>query len=109
MYVTGFERGVRPIGILIDQHDIVQPLGARELPEKAGGIAALRLAQRVRNGAIEHLVHQRRLARTGDAGDADQHAQRNLDIHAAQVVNRVRRGERAFRGPARVAAWVPES
>ena len=38
--------------------------------------------------AAQRGVHQRALARPGDAGDDDEHAEREVDVHVAQVVLR---------------------
>jgi hypothetical protein len=73
-------------GRLIDQHHVVEALDAGEGFEDAGGVGAIALAQRARHGAIEHLMHQRGLARAGDAGDGHQHSQRNFDVEPVQVV-----------------------
>ena len=35
---------------------------------------------------INHVVHQRRFAGAGNAGDRDHHVQRNGDVDALQVV-----------------------
>src|SRR5580704_3874293 len=71
-------------GILVDKNDVVEPLGAGELPVETCWVAALGLAERMRDGAIQNLVNQRGFAGAGDAGDADQQAERDLDIDAAE-------------------------
>ena len=71
---------------LIHQHHVVQPLHAAQRSENPGGIAAIGLAQRPRHRAIQHLVHQRGFARSGDAGDRNQHPQRNLHVQSVQIV-----------------------
>ena len=50
---------------------------------RAGG---LRAVQSPRQGVIQHLVHERRLARPADARDGDEAAERNLHVDVAQVV-----------------------
>ena len=37
-------------------------------------------------GPVQHLVHQRALARPGDAGHGDERPERELHVHVAQVV-----------------------
>ena len=44
--------------------------------------AALRALDR----RVEHVVHERRLARSADAGDARQRVQRNRDVDVLEVV-----------------------
>ena len=47
---------------------------------------AIPVTLRALQRGIQHVVHERRLARTADAGDAGQRVQRNLDVDALQVV-----------------------
>ena len=44
------------------------------------------LVEPVRERLVEDLVHERRLARAGDAGDGDELADRDLDVDPLQVV-----------------------
>src|SRR6185503_17886418 len=56
-----------------------------------GALVALvgdRLAQRARHQLDQHLAHERRLARAGNAGDAREDAEREIDIDAGEVVAR---------------------
>ena len=48
--------------------------------------ARLGAVQAVGHGLVEHLVDQRRLARAGHAGDRGERAQRDLGVHALEVV-----------------------
>ena len=71
---------------LIDHHHLVDLVRAdrascrrRALPRSAGLLRARRFP-------IEHVVHERALARAGNAGDAGEDAERKLDIDFAQVV-----------------------
>ena len=70
--------------VLVDHDHIVDQLGAGkagELPGRLGGLAAV-LQQR----RVQHVLHQRRLARAGDAGDAHQPLQRDAHVDVLQVV-----------------------
>jgi hypothetical protein len=89
-------------GRLIHQHHVVDALDAGQGFVDAGGVRAVALAQRPRHRAIEHLMHQRGLARAGDAGDGHQHSQRNFHIEAVEVVGRGAAQDQAF--PARRTA-----
>ena len=84
VYVAGFERGVRPIG----DWSIWITLSICSIPSIDAVRARLvgRAVQLARQRAIEDLVDQRRLARAADAGDGDQHAERNLDVDVLEVV-----------------------
>ena len=59
-------------------------LRARHLPVLAG--SHLRPVQAVRDGPEQDLVHERGLARAGDAGHAAEHSERELDVDLLQVV-----------------------
>ena len=82
---------------LVDVDDLVDLVEAADAPVRAG--ALLGPVQPVGHRLVEHLVHQRRLARPGDPGDRAQHAQRHLHVDVAQVV---------LRGPLHlhVARWA---
>ena len=45
-----------------------------------------RLALGAQQRRVQDVLHQRRLARSGDAGDAHQTMQRNRDVDALQIV-----------------------
>ena len=51
-----------------------------------GAGAQLRLVQAVRDGVVERLVDQRPLARAGDAGDAAEDPERDVDVDVLEVV-----------------------
>ena len=76
---------------LIDEHDVGDELGAFELAVRAD--AAVPVALRALQRRVEHVVHERALARAADAGHARQHAERDLDVDVLQVV--LRRAEHA--------------
>jgi hypothetical protein len=69
---------------LVDEHDVGDVLEPFELAERADALvpAALRALDR----RVEHVVHERRLARSADAGDARQRVQRDRDVDVLQVV-----------------------
>ena len=69
---------------LIDQHDVGDVLESLELAERAD--APIPVALRALDRGVEHVVHERRLARAADAGHAGQRVQRNLDVDVLQVV-----------------------
>ena len=75
-------------GGLVDEHDLAERLVAlederRELEIVFGGNAGF-----FRREMRQHVVHQRRFSRTGNAADADERAHRELRREAAQVVRR---------------------
>ncbi len=63
---------------LVDHHDVVDELRALERPMRARRLG--RLAVRAPQARVQHVLHQRGLARTRHARDADQASQRNLDV-----------------------------
>ena len=73
---------------LVDEHHLVDEVGAAERPVRARSFRGPALGAQQRR--MQHVLHQRRLARSRDAGDADQAVQRNRDVDALQIV---------FRGP----------
>ena len=84
MYVAGFERGVRPIGdwsMAISLSRCSSPSIRSCLPGVA--FAAVEIAAQ---GFDQNVVDQRALARAGHAGDADERAQRNLDVDVLEIV-----------------------
>ena len=86
VYVAGFERGVRPIG----DWSISITLSNASIPSTPVVRARLdaRPVEPVRERLVDDLVHERRLAGAGDAGDADELADRELDVDLLQVVLR---------------------
>ena len=69
---------------LVDVHDLVDPLGALDAIVSARSI--LRPVQHRGEGAVENVVHERRLARSRDTGHAGEGPERDLHRHALQVV-----------------------
>ena len=93
MYVAGFERGVRPIGdwsMAISLSRCSSPSIRSCSPGCA--VAAVQIAAQ---GLDQDVVDQRALARAGNAGDADERAQRNLDVDVLEIVVRARRRSRS--------------
>ena len=83
--MAGFERGVRPIGVW----SISITLSKQSIPD---AVVLARLdahpVEPVGKRLVDDLVHERRLARARDARDADELADRELDVDALQVVLR---------------------
>ncbi|EDT04028.1 hypothetical protein BamIOP4010DRAFT_2429 [Burkholderia ambifaria IOP40-10] len=79
---------IRPRGLadrrLIDEHDVADLVGARQLAERARRFCGLAVVARHRR--IEHVLQQRRLAGTRYPRHAHEPLQRNLDRHVAQIV-----------------------
>jgi len=71
---------------LVDHHDFAHEIRTFERMVSARGLG--RLAVRAAQGRVEHVLHQRRLARTRYARYADQSSQRNLDVEVLEVVFR---------------------
>ena len=98
-YVTGFERGDLPIGLWSMQHDVVDRLEAGERVVRADASrrgAAWRECSPVScvsSARMQHVVHERALARSRDAGDGGDGAERDADVDALEVVL-ARAGER---------------
>ena len=71
-------------GRLVDVDDLVDVLDALDIvvlaPHGAGAV------ELVGEAAIEDLLHEGGLAGTGDAGEADEHAQGDGDIYVLEVV-----------------------
>src|SRR5690606_8328581 len=105
-------RRVAPRGLadrgLVDEHDVVDPVLAEQPRVLAGRFG--RLAPGLEQGGQQHVLHQGGLAAARHAGDADQPAERELDIDAAQVVgagalhDEPRRGARDGATPTRLDA-----
>ena len=88
---------------LVDEHDVGDELGAFELAVRAD--AAIPVALRALQRRVDHVVHERALARAADAGDAGQHAERDLDVDVLEVV--LRGAENAHALVGRLAAGWP--
>ena len=84
--MAGFERGVRPIGRLVDVDHLVEHLDAFDVHVVARLDA--HLVEPVRERLVDDLVDERRLARARDPGDADELPDRELDVDPLQVVLR---------------------
>ena len=69
---------------LIDQHHVAHELVAFEPLVRAD--LAIPIALGALQRRVEHVVHERRLARSADAGDAGQRVERDLDVDALEVV-----------------------
>ena len=76
-------RGVRPIG----RWSISITLSKTSMPSTPRVRARLhaRAVEPVRERLVDDLVHERRLARARDAGDADELAERELDVDALRL------------------------
>ncbi len=79
---------------LIDERDVGQTVEASQLV--AGSRLDVDDAARPLVGAVEDVLHQRRLAGARHAGDGDQRVERELDVDAGEVVR-----ARAANGDAR--------
>ena len=71
-------------GRLVHEHRIGQPVGAQQLAMRPGRLGGL--AEVARQGGVQHVLHQRALARARDPGHADQALQREGHGHVLQVV-----------------------
>ena len=71
---------------LVDRDDLVELVEAVDPPVRARPLP--RPVQPVGDRLVEHLVDERRLARARHAGDAAEHAERDLDVDVLQVVLR---------------------
>ena len=71
---------------LIDEDDVADVFEPLEPAE--GADASIPVALRPLDGGVEHVVHERRLARPAHAGHARQRVERNGDIDVLQVVLR---------------------
>ena len=69
---------------LVDEHDLVDEIGAAKLAVRARRLG--RLALRLPERGVQDVLHQRRLAGAGHAGHADEAVQREGDVDALQVV-----------------------
>jgi hypothetical protein len=82
--VAGLERGVRPIGDLVDVDDLVKVFNALNGLVRCGFV--VRAVELACYCGVQGVVDQRGLARAGYAGDAGEQTDRKLHTHAAQVV-----------------------
>jgi hypothetical protein len=69
---------------LVDKHRIREQLGAEQPLEGTRCLGGL--AEVARQRRVQHVLHQRTLARAADPRDADQAVERQLQRHALQVV-----------------------
>ena len=101
VYVAGFERGVRPIGLWSMSMTLSKHVDAVD----AVVIARLRphLVEPVRERLVEDLVDEGGLARAGDAGHGDEAPDREVDVDALEVVHR----RAAHREPAALVVVAP--
>ena len=85
--MTGFERGVRPMGDWSTSTTSLRNVRRRRASRKVvGDVAAVALAERLQQSAIEDVVDERGFAGAGDAGDAAEQAERDLDVDAVKIV-----------------------
>ena len=69
---------------LVHQDDICDVFESLQLAKRAD--PPVPVALRALDGRVQHVVDERRLAGTADAGDAGQRIQRDVDIDVLQVV-----------------------
>ena len=69
---------------LVDHRHLGDVLHAAQGLVLAGGLGGFPLV--LAQGGVEHVLHQGRLARSRDAGDADQAVERKSDVEVFQVV-----------------------
>ena len=77
-------------GRLVDEDDVVEVLRAGELAVEVRGLGlagAGFAVERLHQRAVEDLVDERGFAGAGDAGDAAEQVEGDLDVDAAQVVD----------------------
>ena len=82
--MAGFERGVRPIGLWSTLITLSKNSRPSSSSYGAGSVAAA--VQMVRDRVVERVVDQRRLARAGHAGHADEQADRQVQRDVLEVV-----------------------
>ena len=82
--MAGFERGVRPIGTLIDVDDLVDVLDALD-PVVGAGHHAGPIELPGERG-VEQVGDERRFSRSGDAGHRHEQPERDFDGEIPQVV-----------------------
>ena len=107
VYVAGFERGVRPIG----DWSMSITLSNASMPSTASCAPGFTRAwlQAVRERLADDLVDERRLARAGHAGDADEAADRDLDVDRPSGCAASRRSTQNELAVLRRAAPAPRS
>ena len=69
---------------LIDHDHVFEQIDAEDGVMRADRFD--RFAERLRAGAVKHVLHERGFARARDAGDGDQPPERQTRRHAAQIV-----------------------
>ncbi len=85
---------------LVHHHHLADGVPAAQAAVPAGRFGGLALGLEQRR--VEHVLHQRGLARAGDARDADQTLERDRDVEVLQVVlRRAQQLEEALRLPGR--------
>ena len=82
--MAGFERGVRPIGLW--SMSITRSMASSPSTPADGRRLVGDEVERARGHAIERVVHQRGLARSGDARHAGEEPHRERNVDALQVV-----------------------
>ena len=70
---------------MIDHHDVANAVRAGDRFTRPRLLLA-RLSFRLEQVPIENFVDKRRFARSGNAGDADENAERNFDIEVLEIV-----------------------
>ena len=70
---------------LIDHHHVADAVRAGDRLARPGFLLT-RLSFRLKQVPIKNFVNERRLARSGNAGDAVENAQRNFDIEVLEIV-----------------------
>ena len=70
---------------LVHHHHVAHGLRAREPTARARFLVGERASQ-LEQIAVKHFVNERAFAGAGDAGDAGENAERELDVDAAQIV-----------------------
>ena len=82
--MAGLERGVRPIGTLVDVDDLVDPVEAFDAGVRAGNDPGA--IEMPGERLVEDIGDERGLARAGDAGDRHEKAERQVDREVLEVV-----------------------
>ena len=74
-------------GGLVDEDDVVEVLGAGELAVEGAGVSSFGLAECLLEGPVEDLVDDGGFAGAGDAGDAAEEVEGDVEVDAAEVVD----------------------
>ena len=84
VYVAGFERGVRPMGALVDAHDLVEMGDTLQAEVERRGSAQRggALSQRT----MQDVEHERALTGPADARQDGERPQRKADVDPLEVV-----------------------